>query len=64
MANRYYGVSVGGAMPTEVTEGSSSTSKDIELVVNMAATGISKRALLDAVEALEYKITTDNWPPA
>lgn len=64
MANRYYGVDIGGGMPTDVTESGSTTSKPVELVVDVSATGVNKMQVLKAIEALEYYITTDTWPPA
>jgi hypothetical protein len=64
MANRYYGVAVGGSMPTEVTESGSTTSKDVELVVNLSAAGTDKVQVLKALEAISNYVATDTWPPA
>lgn len=64
MANRYYGVSVGAGMPTEVSEAGATTSKDVELVVNLAASGADRTQVLKALEAIQNYITTDTWPPA
>ena len=64
MANRYYGVSIGGGMPTEVTEAGSTTSKDVELAVNLSASGADRTQVLKALEAIQNYITTDTWPPA
>ena len=64
MANRYYGVAIGGGMPTEVTESPSSTSKAVEVTVNLAAAGADKTAVLRALQAVEAYIATDTWPPA
>lgn len=63
MASRYYGVDIGGDMPTDVTEAGSTTSKNIELVVVYDATGMNKLAVLMALQALENYITQDTWPP-
>lgn len=63
MADRYYGIDLGGDMPTDVTEASSTTSKAIELRVTYTTTGLTKTDVLKAIEALEYYVTTDTWPP-
>lgn len=59
MASRYYGVSVGGGLPADVTESGSTTSKKIELVVDLTATGLNKIQLLKALEALQNYIIQD-----
>lgn len=64
MADRFYGVDLGGKMPTEVTEAGSTTSKAIELRVTYTTTGLTKNDVLNALEALESFITCDTWPPA
>lgn len=65
MAARYYGVNLGGGMPSDVTEAASTTSKDFEFVIaNTTLTGTSKLAALKALEAIEYYLTNDTWPPA
>jgi hypothetical protein len=64
MASHYYGVPVGGQMPGDVTEGTSTTSKSVELVVDLTAAGLSKVAVLKALEAIQNRVTVDNWPPA
>lgn len=65
MAARYYGVANGGGMPTEVTEAASTTSAQYEFVIaNTTATGATKEQALKALEAIEYYIINDTWPPA
>jgi ribosomal protein L7/L12 len=64
MANRYYGVAIGGGMPTEVAEAASTTSRPIELTVDLTAAGADKVSVLKALRALESYITADAWPPA
>lgn len=64
MATKYYGVTPGGDMETEVTKAGSTTSAAIELVVNDAATNISKLAVLKALDAMKQVIIKDTWPPA
>ena len=63
MANRYYGVSIGGGMPTEVTEAAATTSKDVELTVNLSASGADRAQVLKCLEAISAYIATDKWPP-
>lgn len=64
MANRYYGVNIGGGMPTEVAEAGSTTSKHVELVVNLSASGADRVQVLKALEAISNYIVADTWPPA
>jgi hypothetical protein len=64
MAKEYYGVAVGGKMKTDVTKATATTSASIELSVDLAATGVDKMAVLNAIEAIEQKIIEDTWPPA
>lgn len=62
MATKYYGVSSGFTMPTDVQKSASTTSRPIELVVNDAST--DKAKVLMALEAIRNFILTDTWPPA
>lgn len=64
MTTRYYGIDLGGDMPTDVTESASTTSKAIELQVVFTTTGMTKMDVLKAIEALENYVTTHIWPPA
>lgn len=64
MTTKYYGVALGGGMPSDVTEGSSTTSLPIELAVVTTTTNLTKEDVLKAVEAISNRIVTDNWPPA
>ena len=66
MAARYYGVAVGGDRPTDVTEGTSTTSSAFEFVVaNTTATRVNKLTALKALEAIRDQIVQANkWPPA
>ncbi|MFO1465858.1 MAG: hypothetical protein U1F35_05370 [Steroidobacteraceae bacterium] len=63
MTDRFYGVDIGGDMPSDVTEASSTTSKNIELRVTYDATGQSKLTVLLALEALTNYVSQDIWPP-
>ncbi len=63
MANHYYGCNIGaGADPAGVSTGTSSTSKNVELVVLDAVSGRSKFELLRAIEAIKAKILEDGAP--
>ena len=64
MATRYYGVNVGGKMPTDVSEAGSTTSRTVELAVVYDATGANKVQVLDAIEAIKNYIIQDTYPPA
>ena len=65
MAVRYYGISVGGQAPANVTIDSSTTSSDIELAVddtNVPRAGQnSKDTILEALETLRLTITNDDY---
>lgn len=63
MTDRFYGIDIGGDMPTDVTEQATTTSKNIELRVTYDAAGMSKLTLLQSLEALQYYVSQDTWPP-
>jgi hypothetical protein len=69
MANRYYGINQGERQPN-VTEDSSTTSKAVELTVDLTKMGnglgkMGKAELKDLVqEILNHILTKQNWPPA
>lgn len=62
MANHYYGITVPGPHIGDVTKSTSTTSKNVELVVLDGVTGMTKHQLLKALEALSDYITTDSAP--
>lgn len=64
MANHYYGITVPGANQTVggVTVGTSTTGKNVELVLLDGVSGNSKEEVLAAVEALYNYIATDAAP--
>ena len=64
MANHYFGIDVPGANQEigNVTTGTSTTSKNVELVVLDAVTGRSKAELLAAVDAIKLKIIARDEP--
>jgi hypothetical protein len=63
MATYYFGINNGAGAMGSVTEGSSTTSKDIEVVINTTANVPSKEELLLALEKFEDYIVTasKNW---
>lgn len=63
MADRYYGIALGGELPYEVTEGGSATAAFAELRVTYDAAGASKQILLNALDAIRYAVIQDTWPP-
>jgi alkaline phosphatase len=63
MANHYYGVTIPGAQASgSVTKATSTTSKNVELVILDGVTGANKVEVLKALEAIANHITTDNAP--
>lgn len=65
MASRFYGVSVGGQQPADVSESGSTTSRSVELQLVYDASGMTKQGALNAIEAIKnYIIAVDSWPPA
>lgn len=64
MADRFYGIAVGGKLPTDVTEDASTTSAAIELRISDTAYA-QKLYVLEALEAIEaYLATTETNPIA
>lgn len=65
MASKYFGVDVGGQTAPDVTIDSSTTSSDVELVVDDTAVipgaQSSKRELLDALDAIRLAILADDY---
>lgn len=57
MADRFFGLSRGEAGQTFVAEGSATTNKDVEVVVDRAV-GWSKKELIIALERIEEHILT------
>ena len=59
----YFGINVGAGAMGNVTEGSSSTSKDVEVVINTNANVPSKEELLLAAQKLyDYiVVASKNW---
>lgn len=64
MATYYFGVNNGaGLSGGSVTEGSSTTSKDVEVVINTTANVPSKEELLLAIQKLSdyIVVASKNW---
>lgn len=62
MADRFYGVAVGGKLPTAVTEAASTTSAAIELRISDSAY-TQKLYVLEAVEAIKAYLETIETNP-
>jgi len=62
MALRYFGIERGASEET-VTQGSSTTSKDVEVVVDLAA-NMDKGEVLRQVDLIKNRILENIWPPA
>jgi len=62
MASRFYGANVGAMQPTDVTESSSTTSKAVEIQVDLSKT-TSRLAVLQALEALTNYIAVTEGDP-
>lgn len=64
MADRFYGVAVGGKLPTDVTEDASTTAAAVELRVSDTAYA-NKLYVIEALRAiLHYMETTETSPIA
>ena len=64
MAKRYLGLTRGNQLDGSITEDSSTTSKSIELVIDLADTALTKNDVLIALETLEAYIQKRSWPLA
>lgn len=62
MANRYFG-NDHGKTEFDITQGSSTTSKDVEVVVDLSA-GMSKNDVLVKLKEISNYILKNIWPPA
>lgn len=56
----YFGINTGAGIMGSVTEGSSTTSKDVEVVINTNANVPTKEDLLLSVEKLYQYLITDS----
>lgn len=62
MADRIYGLDRGDT-EFDVSEGSSSPTKDVEVVVDLAVS-LEKSEVLQLIEMIKNHIIKGNWPPA
>lgn len=62
MADRFYGVSVGGDIPTDVTVAASTNSTTFEFRATHTATGATRLEALKALEAIKnYIMSNVSW---
>lgn len=59
MAKKYYGIDIGEFRPSSVTTGASTTSKDVEIVVDQATTAVNKKKVLKAIEVIRMAVIKD-----
>ena len=64
MAKRYIGLNRGNKLDGAISEGSSTQSKSIELVIDLADTALTREDVMQALEALEAYLIKRNWPLA
>jgi predicted homoserine dehydrogenase-like protein len=65
MAERFYSCEFGTTMKSGVTETATTTAAaDVEVRIITDATGTSKMAALNAIDAIKQKILEDTWAPA
>jgi len=62
MADRIYGLDRGDS-EFSVSEGSSSPTKDVEVVVDLAVS-LEKSEVLQLLEMIKNHVIKGNWPPA
>lgn len=62
MADRFYGLDRGDT-EFDVTEDSSSPTKDVEVAVDLAV-NLEKSEVLLALDMIKNHIVKGNWPPA
>ena len=62
MADRFYGVAIGGGLPGDVTEQATTTSAAVELRISDTAY-TSKLLVLNALEAIEHYIQVKETEP-
>lgn len=62
MASRFYALDIGGNQ-TQVVEGSSTGSKTVEVVVDLADNATREQVLI-CIENIRNYILQDSWPPA
>ena len=63
MATRYFGC-MKGQQKTDVTQGASALSKDVEIKIDQSTNNLSKDDALLAIENIMNYITENQWPPS
>lgn len=64
MAKRYIGLNRGNQLDGAIAEGSSTQSKSIELVIDLADATLTREDVMLALEALEAYLIKRTWPLA
>jgi hypothetical protein len=62
MASRYYGMDR-GQTTDDIDEGSSTTSSDVEIVINLAKS-LTRAEVLQIMDMLKERIIEEPWAPA
>ena len=63
MADRFYGIDRGANAFADVVDGSSSPTKDVEIVIDLAVS-LERSEVLQLIDILKDRILADTWPPA
>ena len=63
MAKRYMGLSL-GSHTEDVSAGSSTQSKDVEVVIDLSVTTLTKSDALIKIDEIKNYIIKQNWPLA
>lgn len=63
MADRNYGVNIGGGTPQSVLEQVGATGRTVNVTVTYDAAGANKTNVLNALRAIMLYIGQDNYPP-
>lgn len=63
MADRYYGIDRGDNAFKDVVDASSSPTKDVEIVIDLAV-NLERSEVLQLIDILKDRILADTWPPA
>ncbi|MFN3856541.1 MAG: hypothetical protein ACK4RV_02245 [Caulobacter sp.] len=62
MADKFYGVALGGKLAKDVTKNTSTTGAVMEFRVEQAVAGMTRQDVLNALEAVTHKIIEDTFP--
>lgn len=64
MADKYYGVEIGGDKVSVLKGNASTAAKDVEVRITYDATASNKFGVLKCLEQIAARILEDTWPPA